>query len=92
MRDDRAEAQCSPPSGSPLVAIDAQRSPSPFPALHPASSSLSATPGRKAGLNAKAAVTILLCEGGKVKSNHAAKTTKELNVDSVIKDLKKILN
>jgi len=44
------------------------------------------------GLNAKAAVTILLCEGGKVKSNHAAKTTKELNVDQVIKDLKKILN
>ena len=61
MRDDRAEAQCSLPSGSPLVAIDAQRSPSPFPALHPASSSLSATPGRKAGLNAKAARGTLQC-------------------------------
>lgn len=44
------------------------------------------------GINAKAEVTILLCDGGKVKSNHAAATAKSLNVDQVIKDLAKILN
>ncbi len=54
MRGDRAEAQCSLPSGNSFAASDAQRSPSPFPALRPASSNPSATPGRKGGRNAKA--------------------------------------
>ena len=55
MRGDRAEAQCSLPSGIPFFASDAQRSPSPLPAVQPASSSPSAKPGRRVGLSAKAA-------------------------------------
>jgi len=44
------------------------------------------------GLNAKAAVTVILAEGGKVKANHAFASAKDVSVDSVIADLAKILN
>ena len=44
------------------------------------------------GINAKAEITILLAEGGKVKANHAVKSAKDLDVSKVIKDLSKILN
>ncbi|MEX0820462.1 MAG: hypothetical protein WD070_12750 [Pirellulaceae bacterium] len=44
------------------------------------------------GLNSKAAVTIILAEGGKVKANHAFASASDVAVDSVIADLAKILN
>jgi hypothetical protein len=44
------------------------------------------------GLNTKAAVTVILAEGGKVKANHAFASAKDVAVDSVIADLAKILN
>ena len=44
------------------------------------------------GLNAKAAVTIIMAEGGKVKANHAFADANDVAVDSVVKDLSKILN
>lgn len=44
------------------------------------------------GINAKAAVTVILAEGGKVKANHAVAKSADLNVDAVVADLKKILN
>ncbi len=44
------------------------------------------------GLNAKAAVTVILAEGGKVKANHAFASAKDVSVDAVIADLAKILN
>ncbi len=43
------------------------------------------------GINAKAEVTIILAESGKVKANHAFAKASELNVANVVKDLKKIL-
>ena len=43
-------------------------------------------------LNAKAEVTVILAEGGKVKANHAFASGKEVKVDAVIADLTKILN
>jgi len=44
------------------------------------------------GINAKAEVTIILAGGGQVKANHAVVSAKDLNVDGVVADLKKILN
>ena len=44
------------------------------------------------GLNEKAEVTIIMADGGKVKVNHAFAKGKDVKVDSVVKDLKKILN
>ena len=44
------------------------------------------------GLNAKAAVTVILAEGGKVKANHAFAAAKDVAADAVIADLAKILN
>ncbi len=44
------------------------------------------------GLSSKAAVTIILAEGGKVKANHAFASASDVAVDSVIADLSKILN
>ena len=44
------------------------------------------------GLNAKAAVTIIMAEGGKVKANHAFASAADVAVDAVIADLAKILN
>ncbi|HUG71152.1 MAG TPA: hypothetical protein VMM76_25610 [Pirellulaceae bacterium] len=44
------------------------------------------------GLNAKAAVTIIMAEGGKVKANHAFASASDVAVDAVIADLAKILN
>lgn len=43
------------------------------------------------GINPNAEVTIIMAEGGKVKANHAVAKAKELEVDAVIADLKKIL-
>lgn len=44
------------------------------------------------GLNAKAAVTVILASGGQVKANHAFASASDVAVDSVIADLSKILN
>ncbi len=44
------------------------------------------------GINAKAEVTVIMAEGGKVKANHAFTSGKEVKVDAVIADLAKILN
>jgi hypothetical protein len=44
------------------------------------------------GINAKAAITIILATEGKVKANHAFAKASELDVAAVIGDLKKILN
>lgn len=44
------------------------------------------------GINPKADVTIIMAEGGKVKANHAFAAAKDVEVDSVVKSLKKILN
>jgi hypothetical protein len=44
------------------------------------------------GINAKAEVTIILAGGGQVKANHAVVSAKDLNVEGVVADLKKILN
>lgn len=44
------------------------------------------------GLNAKAAVTVILAEAGKVKANHAFASASDVAVDAVIADLAKILN
>jgi hypothetical protein len=44
------------------------------------------------GINPKAAVTVILAEGGKVKANHAAGSAADLNVDAIIADLAKILD
>jgi hypothetical protein len=43
------------------------------------------------GINAKAAVTVILAGNGQVKANHAAASSKELDVDAVVADVKKIL-
>jgi hypothetical protein len=42
-------------------------------------------------INAKADITIILAEGGKVKANHAFAKAADLNVAAVVGDLKKIL-
>ncbi len=44
------------------------------------------------GINAKADVTIMLASELGVKASHAVSSSKDLDVDSVIKDLSKILN
>jgi hypothetical protein len=44
------------------------------------------------GLNAKAGVTIILATGGQVKANHAVETAKDLKVDEVLADVKKLVN
>ena len=44
------------------------------------------------GINAKAAVTITLASDMGVKASHAVTKASELNVDSVLSDLQKILN
>ena len=44
------------------------------------------------GINAKAAITIIMAHEGKVKANHAFAKASELDVAAVIGDLKKILN
>jgi len=44
------------------------------------------------GLNEKAAVTVILAQGGKVKASHAFASAKDVSVDAVIADLAKILN
>lgn len=44
------------------------------------------------GINPDAAVTVILAEGGKVKANRAFSSAEEVEVESVIGDLKKILN
>ena len=44
------------------------------------------------GINAKADITITLASDLGVKASHAVTSAKDLNVDSVIKDLAKILN
>jgi hypothetical protein len=43
------------------------------------------------GLSPKAEITIILAQGGRVKANHAFASAKDVKVDAVIKDLKKIL-
>lgn len=43
------------------------------------------------GINPKAAVTIILADGTKVKANHAFADVKELKAEAVLADLKKIL-
>ncbi len=43
------------------------------------------------GVNAKADVTVMLASDLGVKATHAVKDAKDLNVDSVLKDLSKIL-
>ncbi len=43
------------------------------------------------GLNSKAEVTIILANGGKVQSNHAVATAKDLKVDDVIADVQKLV-
>ncbi len=44
------------------------------------------------GINAKAAITIIMASEGKVKANYAAAKASDLDVAAVIGDLKKILN
>lgn len=44
------------------------------------------------GINAKAAVTVTLASDMGVKASHAVTNASELNVDSVLSDLQKILN
>lgn len=44
------------------------------------------------GLNAKAGVTIILAKGGKVEANHAVETAKDLKVEDVLADVKKLVN
>lgn len=44
------------------------------------------------GLNAKAEVTILVAKEGKVTANHAFAKAKDLNVESIIKDVEKTIN
>ncbi len=44
------------------------------------------------GLNPDAAVTVILADGGKVKANHAFASADQVEIDSVISDLQKILN
>lgn len=44
------------------------------------------------GINPKAEVTVILAEGGKVKANHAVASAKEIEVNTIIADLAKILN
>ena len=43
------------------------------------------------GINAKADVTVILAEGGKVKANHAFASAEEVNVKAVVTGLSKIL-
>jgi hypothetical protein len=43
------------------------------------------------GINAKADVTVIYAVGGKVVANYAAGSAKDLNVDTAISDVKKIL-
>ena len=42
------------------------------------------------GLNEKAEVTIILANGGKVTASHAVGSAKDLNVDAVLADVKKL--
>lgn len=44
------------------------------------------------GINAKAEVTIILANESKVVANHAVASAKELDLDAVIGDVKKMLN
>lgn len=44
------------------------------------------------GINAKAAITVIMAHEGKVKANYACAKASELDVAAVIGDLKKILN
>jgi len=44
------------------------------------------------GINAKAAITVIMAHEGKVKANYAYARASELDVEAVIGDLKKILN
>ncbi len=43
------------------------------------------------GINAKAAVTVVLADGEGVKANHAVADAEDLDVDAVLKDINKIL-
>ena len=43
------------------------------------------------GLNSKADVTIILANGGKVQSNYAVASAKELKVDAVLADVQKLV-
>jgi hypothetical protein len=44
------------------------------------------------GLNSKAAVTVILAESGRVKASHAFASASDVDADSVIADLSKILD
>lgn len=44
------------------------------------------------GLNSKAEVTVILATGGQVKANHAVADAKDLKVDDVLADVKKLVN
>lgn len=44
------------------------------------------------GLNSKAGVTIILANGGKVEGNFAVESAKDLKVDAVLADVKKLVN
>lgn len=44
------------------------------------------------GLNAKAEVTVLVAKEGKVTANHAFAKAKDLDVESIIKDVEKTVN
>ncbi|MGN6136665.1 MAG: hypothetical protein ACTHOU_19455 [Aureliella sp.] len=44
------------------------------------------------GLNSKAEVTVLVAKDGKVTANHAFASAKDLDVDSIIKDVEKTVN
>jgi hypothetical protein len=44
------------------------------------------------GLNSKAGITIILANGGEVKANHAAANAKDLKVEEVLADVKKLVN
>lgn len=44
------------------------------------------------GLNSKAEITIILANGGQVKANHAVTDAKDLKIEAVLADVKKLVN
>lgn len=44
------------------------------------------------GLNAKAEITVLVAKEGKVTANHAYAKAKDLDVDTIVKDIEKAVN
>jgi hypothetical protein len=44
------------------------------------------------GLNAKAAITIIVANNGQVTASHAVTSAEELKVDEILKDVQKIVN